>query len=109
MSKIKAFVPLPKCLTIRPSKIHGLGLFATEDIAKDVKLGISHVKDEDAKDGTVRTPLGGFVNHSYSPNVDLLDDNKQWIMVTINEIKKGDELTVDYTPWYDAEALKTYS
>ena len=36
---------LPDCLTIDKSKIHGLGLFAVEDIDKDTNLGISHVKN----------------------------------------------------------------
>jgi SET domain-containing protein len=109
MTRIKSFSPLPKSVTIKPYKLHGLGLFASEDIAKGITLGVSHVEDNDAQDGTVRTPLGGFVNHSYNPNVDLLDGNKEWVMVTIRDIKEGDEITVDYTPWYDAEALKTYN
>ena len=109
MSKIKSFRPLPKCITIKPSELHGLGLFATEDIAKDVKLGISHVEYDGVKDGSVRTPLGAFVNHSYTPNADLLDSRKEWVLVTTKAIEKGDEITVDYTPWYDLEVLKTYN
>ena len=58
MSKIKSFRPLPESITIKPSQLHGLGLFATEDIPKGTQLGISHFKNGDAKDGMVRTPLG---------------------------------------------------
>lgn len=53
------------------------------------------------------TPLGGFVNHSYSPNADILQGKKR-VLITTKEIKAGDEITIDYTPWYDPEALKTY-
>ncbi len=108
MTKIMTFVPLPKSITIQPSKLHGLGLFATEDIAKGVKLGLSHVEYDNTKDDLIRTPLGAFVNHSNTPNADLLDDRKEWVLITRKEIKKGDEITVDYTPWYDPEVLKTY-
>ena len=61
---------LPDCLTIDKSKIHGLGLFATEDIDKDINLGISHVKNTSSKfeNNYVRTPLGGCINHSDDPN-----------------------------------------
>ena len=33
-------------ITIKESSIHGLGIFAIKDIAKDIILGISHVKDK---------------------------------------------------------------
>ena len=38
--------PLPDNLTIKNSKIEGLGLFATKDIKKDHIFGITHVKDD---------------------------------------------------------------
>ncbi len=107
MSDIKHFKPLPKSVTIKPSKIHGLGLFATEDIPEGTELGISHFEYKGTKDDLVRTPLGGFVNHSYSPNADIRQGRKRVLIVT-KGIKAGDEITVDYTPWYDPEALKTY-
>ena len=44
--KLKQFKPIPDYLTIKKSDIHGLGLFATEEIKEGVELGISHVKDD---------------------------------------------------------------
>lgn len=108
MTKIESFSPLPESITIKSSDIHGLGLFATQDIAKGVELGISHFENEDAKDGIVRTPLGAFVNHSAKPNADIIDGKKQWTLVASQDIKSGDEITVDYTPWYDEEIIRTY-
>ena len=35
---------------------------------KDTVLGVSHVKLESAEDGYLRTPLGGFINHSENAN-----------------------------------------
>ena len=102
---------LPDYLTIDKSKIHGLGLFATEDIGKDTNLGISHVKNTSGKfeDNYVRTPLGGSINHSDDPNcikfipdVVVAPDVKVSLpdymsLKTIRKIRKGEELTVTYT------------
>ena len=37
--------PLPKHLTIQPSKIDGLGLFTLKDIPMGECLGITHIED----------------------------------------------------------------
>ena len=39
--------PLPIFCTIKPSFIHGLGLFATREIKKDTELGLSHIEVDD--------------------------------------------------------------
>ena len=44
--KLKTFEPLASFLTIKNSTIHGLGLFATNEIPSHTELGISHVKDD---------------------------------------------------------------
>ena len=62
--KLKTFEPLSSSLTIKSSPIHGLGLFATCEIPKQYELGISHIKDDRFSHGYIRTPLGGFFNHS---------------------------------------------
>ena len=61
--------PLPKELTIKNSLIEGLGLFATQDIKKNSFIGITHIRDEQFENKYIRTPLGGFYNHSNEPNV----------------------------------------
>ena len=61
--------PLPKELTIKNSVIEGLGLFATEDIKKNSYIGVTHIRDEQFDNKYIRTPLGGFYNHSNNPNV----------------------------------------
>jgi len=37
------FKPLPASLTIKESKVHGLGLFATASIKKNTNLGLTHI------------------------------------------------------------------
>ena len=59
------FKPLPESLTIKPSSINGLGLFANQIIKQATNLGITHIKVDEQ---IIRTPLGGFINHSNDPN-----------------------------------------
>ena len=101
------YKPLPDSLTIKESKVDGLGLFAEQGIAQGTNLGMTHVKFN----GTIwRTPLGGFINHSDDANVvkvellmtnhdnpNLKFDYKKWNLLTLRDIKKGEELTVKYT------------
>ena len=63
------YKPLPESLTIQQSGIDGLGLFAKEDIMGGKNFGMSHIK---LNGNMVRTPLGGFINHSDTPNTVIL-------------------------------------
>ena len=42
-----------------------MGLFAKSKILKDKSLGLSHINIDGE---IIRTPLGGFYNHSETPN-----------------------------------------
>ena len=130
------YKPLPKQLTIKKSPIEGLGLYATENIKKNSYIGVTHVRDEQFENKYIRTPLGGFYNHSNEPTVmrmvsnmlptlnfgDPIDtkaktkrfdendtnrenmyynlsekpDAKYMFMVSIKDIKSGEELTANY-------------
>ena len=61
--------PLPSELTIKHSKIEGLGLFATVKIKKNSFIGLTHIRDEMFEGKYIRTPLGGFYNHSKNSNI----------------------------------------
>ena len=96
------YKPLPESVTIKQSGIHNLGLFADQDIKQGTNLGITHIKVDDK---IIRTPLGGFINHAYEPicTTGELHANgnepyrKKWSLVTLQDIKKGEELTLRYT------------
>ena len=98
MEKEKLYKPLPKGLRIEKSKIQGFGLFTLLFLKQGTNLGTSHIK---IKDELIRTPLGGFVNHSDDPNcvkTKLHTDNYiKYNLVTIKDITGGEELTVKYT------------
>lgn len=94
------YKPLPKELTIKKSKIEGLGVFATEKIEAGNDLGITHRKIEPTSlysDNLLRTPLGGFLNHSDTPNCFIQRKGKIGTLYTIRPIKANEELTVYYT------------
>ena len=61
--------PLPDGLTIKNSPIEGLGLFATKEIKANSFIGVTHIRDEQFENKYIRTPLGGFYNHSNEPTV----------------------------------------
>ena len=96
------YKPLPDSLTIKTSKVDGLGLFAKEGIGQGANLGMSHLK---IGEKIIRTPLGGFINHSSDANCVKVElhmtnekfDYKKWNLVTLQDIKEGEELTVRYT------------
>ena len=96
------YKPLPDTLTIKNSGIDGLGLFAKEGIGQGTNLGLSHVEIDDT---VIRTPLGGFINHSNDANCVKVElsmtnekfDYKKWNLVVLQDIKEGEELTVKYT------------
>ena len=99
---MKMYNPLPDTLTIKESKVHGLGLFAVERIPAERFLGIGWIKAEPAHDGVWRTPLGGFINHSDTPNcVKICKDDPTsediFLSVGDKDIEAGEELTVKYT------------
>ena len=91
--------PLPEYLAIGPSQIHGAGILAKEDIPGEVVIGISHVYDSNFQHDYIRTPLGGFINHSENCNCELIedatDDYKK--LKTIKKIESGEELTLNYS------------
>jgi SET domain-containing protein len=97
--------PLPSNCTIKQSAIDGLGLFATEPIQTNSDLGMTHIFDNRFPDGVIRLPLGGFFNHSETPNCKIIekwyDENNLPVyhlrLITIRDIEQGEELTAYYT------------
>lgn len=94
---MSTYRPLPSQLTIKQSGIEGLGLFAVEDIKSDTDLGLTHIVDITSENGFIRTPLGGFINHSESPNLKIdVKESGNYHIRTLVDIKAGDELTLKY-------------
>ena len=101
----KYYRPLPKCLTICNSPIDGIGLIATQNIESYTCLGLSHIYNLNYEDDYIRTPLGGFINHSEDPNCEVNttyagqesnDNTNNLYLWSKKDIKEGEELTIHY-------------
>ena len=98
---------LPSEFTIKKSDIHGLGLFATEDLIM-LSTVATHVYHPLL--GWIRTALGAFINHSETPNCVTAEDevylrtdtaiaafNLQWVLLgTKKNLDRGPAVRVRY-------------
>ena len=74
------------------SKIHGEGMFAQVNIKKDSFLGLASVAP------VYKTFLGRYTNHSFNANIKFtFDKDSNVCVVAIKNIKKDEEILVDYT------------
>ena len=87
--------PLTKGLTIKQSQIDGQGLFAKKLFKPGKCFGLTH-QFLNKKHEWVRTPLGGFINHSDTPNCFINSEGGQRVLYSVRPIKKNEELTVYY-------------
>jgi len=120
LDKLSHYQPLPSGLTVADSRISGQGLFTTRKLVAGTDLGMSHVELGKL---LLRTPMGGFINHSINPNcvkvkslltrqewnhrTDLPNDKydlnfTKWSLVVLDDIEEGEELTLKYK-LYDPE------
>ena len=92
------YKPLPDGFTIAKSNIQGLGLFTTKKLKKGI-IGVGWVKHDHFPDNYVRTPLGGFVNHSETPNcTKMVHDGAGVIWLeALHDINSKEEITVKYS------------
>ena len=110
-------------LFVARSKIHGLGLFAGEDIEwgqRIIEYQGQHIAEKEVDrrqrfydsigftclmqfsdgrgvDGSVGGNESRFINHSTKPNVGALREN-EWgiVFYSLDDIAKGEELTFNY-------------
>ena len=83
--------PLPDGLTIKNSPIEGLGLFTNIAIKKNTFIGITHIRDEQFENKYIRTPLGGFYNHSNEPTIIRM------VSDVLPKLKFGDQIDLNAT------------
>ena len=98
LDRLKQYRPLPSGLTVTDSGISGQGLFTTRRLVMGTTLGISHYRIDGEY---IRTPLGGFINHSDTPNcqrsqVRVKPGFDKWSLMTLDNIEEGCELTLKY-------------
>ena len=89
-----SYQALPEGLHIKDSPVAGQGIFTKKDISTGINLGVSHLIIDDV---IHRMPLGGFINHSDTPNCLKYYEDGFYFLQTIKEIKAGEELFLKYT------------
>ena len=104
IDQLEAYRPLPSGITVADSGISGQGLFTTRRLVAGTELGTSHYRIDGEY---IRTPLGGFINHSAKPNcqrsqIRIKPGYDKWNLVVIEDIEEGNELTLKYK-LYDPE------
>jgi len=98
LDKLKQYHPLPSGLIVADSGIEGQGLFTMRRLVSGTELGITHWRIERE---LIRTPLGGFINHSNKPNcqrsqIRIKPGLDKWSLMVIEDIEEGEELTLKY-------------
>ena len=102
------YKPLPDGLIIKDSGIEGQGLFTTRELEIGCRLGISHYRIDGEY---IRTPLGGFINHSDTPNcgrsqIRIKPGLDKWSIIVVKNISAGSELTLKYIMYDPAKPPK---
>ena len=87
------YKPLPDGLYVSNSDIAGQGLFTNRKLEVGTELGLSHKMIDD---NLIRTPLGGFINHSEEPNVQKYQIGNDYFIKVIKDINVGEEITLKY-------------
>tara|TARA_B100000029_G_scaffold37296_2_gene35061 strand:+ start:383 stop:691 length:309 start_codon:yes stop_codon:yes gene_type:complete len=85
---------LPRGCYIDYSSIAGQGLFTRLPLVVGAELGMSHLI---IGEEIIRTPLGGFINHSDTPNCEKYKIGDRYYIKTIKPIRPQQELTLRYT------------
>lgn len=120
--------PITDWIIFQPSPIHGVGGFARVDISAGTRIieytgekitkkesllrcerhneCIFALDDERDLDGNAPSNPARFLNHSCQPNCEaLLEQGRIWIM-SLRQIRAGEELTFNYG--YDLEDYRQY-
>ena len=74
-----------------------MGLYSIESLYPGQYLGITNVANDRFENGYIRTPLGGFINHSEEPNCEVREDvDRNLMFFTLRPILPNEELTLKY-------------
>lgn len=97
--KENKYRPLPDGLYVGMSVIEGNGLFTNKELKEGEEMGITHIRynSDDFHSNYIRTPLGGFMNNTETPNCVLYECGAYLKLKVDKDIKVGEELTLTYS------------
>jgi SET domain-containing protein len=88
------YKPIHEHLELKKSDIDGIGIFAKIIIPGQLILATTHVIHNNE---VIRTPLGGFINHSEDNNCELIRlSSDKYYLKTIKPVLDNTELTINY-------------
>lgn len=91
---------MPPPWFVAPSPIQGHGVFARVPLVAKTSLGLAHWYDGRRWHWTA---LGRWHNHSPTPNAKSVLVGSRRYLVTLRDIRPGEEITVDYRLQPDLE------
>lgn len=122
MSCSESYTPLSSYFVIKDSDVHGKGVFCNSPLFirglkykyEDLQKFMSHIYVENKllegsfNSKLYRTPLGGFINHSDTPNCTINEivyssirtsDFRvtEYYLHPLRDIEEGEEITVNYS------------
>jgi len=72
-------------------------LYSTKSLPHARFIGVTHVPNDKFENGYIRTPLGGFINHSDTPNCEVRQDvDGNLMLFTLRPIPSDEEITLKY-------------
>jgi len=86
---VVSFSEEPFELDLRPSDIHGLGLFARNDIESGRVICV-------VRKNNMRSLAGRYVNHAKNPNCEFIRNASDLYLKASYNINKDDEITINY-------------
>ena len=81
-------------------------LISTEEADRKGGLYLFEVDEKHAIDGSTRTNLARYINHSCRPNAEAFVYGKRVWIYSKRAIRAGEALTLDYGPKYFDEIIK---
>ena len=88
---------LGESVSLADSDIHGVGLFASKDISKGEFLQYTHVYHQKIRWWLSLTPNYKYNHSPTENNCEVVEGNRCMKMIALRDIKKGEELLVDYS------------
>ena len=94
-SEINVRAEMADCVSIRPSKIEGIGIFANEDIEEATIIQKTHFNHKEY--GWINLIPNCKFNHSnLNANCKLVENNRYKELVSLRRINKDEEILMDY-------------
>jgi SET domain-containing protein len=59
-------------------------------------------------DGSPLWNYARYVNYSHDPNAESIDEDEKIFFTAIRDVKKGEEVTIDYGDWHYNEWIKPH-